>query len=413
LRYKESNYLNLAYFISQRLSKKSDTGFSKLIVKIATLAVALSILVMIVAISISRGYQKEIQNKVIGFHGHIQIIPLDLNNSIEGLPIRKDSIFESVAKNYEGVVHFEPFATKTGIIKTKNDFKGVILKGIDSTYDWTFIRNNLKKGRVFSLSQNKVSNDVVISKTTADMLNLHLNDAMYVYFIQDPPRVRKFNIVGIFDSGLSELDEIYAFVDMRQCQRLNAWGDSLISGYQINTTSFSNIDSELDKLSNVTPYTMGLQSVSSTYPSLFSWLSLLDTNVLIIIILMIVVACINMITALLILIIERSHMIGILKAMGAKRGLISRIFLLMASRIILLGLLIGNLTGIGLCLLQQKFGFIKLNQKDYFISQVPIDLSLDVLAMINIFSFIISVLVLLVPSLYVAKIKPAKVIKWD
>jgi lipoprotein-releasing system permease protein len=245
------------------------------------------------------------------------------------------------------------------------------------------------------------------------MLNLHLNDAMYVYFIQDPPRVRKFNIVGIFDSGLSELDEIYAFVDMRQCQRLNAWGDSLISGYQINTTSFSNIDSELDKLSNVTPYTMGLQSVSSTYPSLFSWLSLLDTNVLIIIILMIVVACINMITALLILIIERSHMIGILKAMGAKRGLISRIFLLMASRIILLGLLIGNLTGIGLCLLQQKFGFIKLNQKDYFISQVPIDLSLDVLAMINIFSFIISVLVLLVPSLYVAKIKPAKVIKWD
>ncbi len=405
--------MNLAYFISQRLSKKSDTGFSKLIVKIATLAVALSILVMIVAISISRGYQKEIQNKVIGFHGHIQISPLDLNNSIEGLPIRKDSIFERVAKNYEGVVHFEPYTTKTGIIKTKNDFKGVILKGIDPSYDWTFISNNLKKGRVFSLSQNKLSNDAVISKTTADILNLHLNDAMYVYFIQDPPRVRKFNIVGIFDSGLSELDEIYAFVDMRQCQRLNGWGDSLISGYQINTTSFANIDTELDKLSNITPYTMGLQSVSSTYPSLFSWLSLLDTNVFIIITLMIVVACINMITALLILIIERSHMIGILKAMGAKRRLISRIFLLMASRIILLGLLIGNLTGIGLCLLQQKFGFIKLNQKDYFISQVPIDLSFDVIAVINICSFIISILVLLLPSLYVAKIKPAKVIKWD
>jgi len=413
LRYKESNYLNLAYFISQRLSKKSDTGFSKLIVKIATLAVALSILVMIVAISISRGYQKEIQNKVIGFHGHIQISPLDLNNSIEGLPIRKDSIFERVAKNYEGVVHFEPYTTKTGIIKTKNDFKGVILKGIDPSYDWTFIINNLKKGRVFSLSQNKLSNDAVISKTTADILNLHLNDAMYVYFIQDPPRVRKFNIVGIFDSGLSELDEIYAFVDMRQCQRLNGWGDSLISGYQINTTSFANIDTELDKLSNITPYTMGLHSVSSTYPSLFSWLSLLDTNVFIIITLMIVVACINMITALLILIIERSHMIGILKAMGAKRRLISRIFLLMASRIILLGLLIGNLTGIGLCLIQQKFGFIKLNQKDYFISQVPIDLSFDVIAVINICSFIISILVLLLPSLYVAKIKPAKVIKWD
>lgn len=405
--------MNLAYFISQRLSKKSDTGFSKLIVKIATLAVALSILVMIVAISISRGYQKEIQNKVIGFHGHIQISPLDLNNSIEGLPIRKDSIFERVAKNYEGVVHFEPYTTKTGIIKTKNDFKGVILKGIDPSYDWTFIINNLKKGRVFSLSQNKLSNDAVISKTTADILNLHLNDAMYVYFIQDPPRVRKFNIVGIFDSGLSELDEIYAFVDMRQCQRLNGWGDSLISGYQINTTSFANIDTELDKLSNITPYTMGLQSVSSTYPSLFSWLSLLDTNVFIIITLMIVVACINMITALLILIIERSHMIGILKAMGAKRRLISRIFLLMASRIILLGLLIGNLTGIGLCLIQQKFGFIKLNQKDYFISQVPIDLSFDVIAVINICSFIISILVLLLPSLYVAKIKPAKVIKWD
>ncbi|MEI6880774.1 MAG: FtsX-like permease family protein [Bacteroidota bacterium] len=413
MRYKESNYLNLAYFISQRLSKKSDTGFSKLIVKIATLAVALSILVMIVAISISRGYQKEIQNKVIGFHGHIQITPLDLNNSIEGLPIRRDSIFERIARGYNGVEHFEPYATKTGIIKTKSDFKGVILKGIDQNYNWTFIRNNLKEGSVFSLSQSKVSNDVVISKTTADRLNLHLNDAMYVYFIQDPPRVRKFNIVGVFDSGLSELDEIYAFVDMRQCQRLNAWGDSLISGYQINTTSFTNIDSELDKLSNITPYTMGLQSVSSTYPSLFSWLSLLDTNVLIIIILMIVVACINMITALLILIIERSHMIGILKAMGAKRRLISRIFLLMASRIILLGLLIGNVTGIGLCLLQQKFGFIKLNQKDYFISQVPIDLSFDVIAMINISSFIISVMVLLLPSSYVAKIKPAKVIKWD
>ncbi len=405
--------MNLSYFISRQLSKKNSTGFSKLIVGIATLAVALSMVVMIISIAISKGYQTQIQNKIIGFNKHIQITPLNLNHSIEGLPLKRDTFFESTAKHFEGVYKFEPYATKTGIIKTKNDFKGIILKGIDKDFDWDFIYSNIKTGRRFTLAKNKISNDIVISKTTADLLNFKINDALFVYFIQEPPRVRKFNIVGIFDTGLSELDELYAYVDMRQCQRLNNWGDSLISGYQINTDLYKNIDTQIDKLSSITPYTMSLQSVSNTYPSMFSWLNLFNMNTFIIITLMIIVACINMITALLILIIERSKMIGILKAIGAKNILISKVFLWMASRIIFRGIIIGNIVGIGLCFIQQKFGIIKLNKVDYFISEVPIDLSFKNILIINIVSFVISFLFMIIPSFYVAKVKPAKVIKWD
>ncbi len=368
---------------------------------------------MIIAIAIVKGYQQQVRNKIIGFNANIQITHLDLNNSYESLPIERDTLFERMARKQNGITGIQRFATKAGIIKTDESFEGIVLKGVDSDYNWNFLKMHTQTGEPFLVDDSVVSNKILLSKITANRMNLKLGDPVIIYFIQDPPRIRKFKISGIFDTGMGDLDEIYAFADIKQVQKLNNWKPMQISGYELALKEFKETENIRESLAGITPYNMGISSIFEMYPALFDWLLLLDMNVVIIIILMIAVAAINMITALLILILERTQMVGVLKALGSTDSLISKIFLYMAANIIFKGLLLGNLLGIGLAWLQMHYGFFKLDQSSYYLDSVPIELVFRDILLINMGSFVICLLILILPAKFVSKIKPVKSIKFN
>lgn len=394
----------------QRNGKGS--GFSKLIINLALTAVCISVMVMILATAIVKGYQHEVRDKLVGFNAPIQITHLDLNNSFESLPIGRDTIMEQLVQHKPDIQYIQTYATKAGIIKTENSFEGIVLKGVGKTYHFDFIAKHLKEGQLPVFNDSSTVNEILISAITAKRLEFKLGDFVYIYFIQDPPRVRKLKICGIFDTGMGELDELYAFTDIRQVQKLNNWEQEQISGYEIGIRNLEETELVRTELASLTPYNMGLSTIFDLYPALFDWLGLLDMNVVIILALMVAVASINMITALLILILERTQMIGLLKAMGAEDGQISKVFLWMAANIIVKGLVLGNVLGIGLALLQDKFSFVKLDQKSYYLNRVPIELSSLDLIWINALAFIICLVLLLVPVRLVSKVQPAKSIQF-
>lgn len=368
---------------------------------------------MITAIAIVKGYQAEIRSKIIGFSTHIQVSNLDMNNSFETTPIYRDTILERLLIQNPHVTHLQPFAIKAGILKTKEDFAGIVLKGVDSTFDWSFIKQHLLQGRSIRFDTSGISNELLLSQQLANKLKLKLGDNVLLYLAQNPPRVRKFVIVGIYNTGLSDMDEIYAFVDMKQVQKLNQWNEYAISGYEVGINDYPNLDEIANELLGLMPYHLQVKTIKNLYPQLFDWLGLLDLNVWIIIVLMVIVACINMVTALLILIIERSNMIGMLKAIGANNSSIGSIFIIMASYLVLFGLVIGNVVGISICLSQYYFGWFKLSQDAYYLSEVPILLNVQDILLINLGSFVVCYLVLLLPARFVSRITPVKAIRFE
>ena len=392
--------------------KRKQSGFSKLIINLAFSAVCVSVMVMILAICVVKGYQNQVKGKLAGFHAPIQLANLDLNKSFESVPLERDSLLEVLVPQQKGVVFLQTFATKAGIIKTEEAFEGIVLKGVGSDYNWDFLAKHLKEGALPLLNDSLVSPSILISRLTANRMQFKLGDALFVYFIQEPPRVRKFKIVGIFDSGMGELDELYAFVDIKQVQKLNNWSKFEVSGYEIGLNQLEDMEHMQTSLSEFVPFNMAINTIAEMYPALFDWLILLDMNVLIILLLMLAVAAINMVTALLILILERTQMIGLLKAMGAKDQLISEIFIWMAGQIIIKGLFFGNLIGLGLAFLQQKFAWLKLDQKSYYLNQVPIEFDWQLIIGVNFLSFFICMILLLIPARFVAKVNPVKTIQF-
>jgi lipoprotein-releasing system permease protein len=405
--------LQLSFFISKRLSQSKQTSFSKLIVRIATLAVAISVTVMLLAIAISRGYKQQVSQKLSNFQSHILINNLDQNQSYQSLPIEGNADVEQFINAKNGFKHFQKYAIKAGIIKTENDFQGIVLKGVDSQFDFTYLKNSIIAGNIPKLDTVKLSNQILLSSSLAQKLGFKVGDGIFVYFIQDPPRVRKFKIVGIFDTNLGEIDDLYAIVDIKQIQKLNGWSNNLFTGYEVFVNNFDSLESKVDLLATVTPYTMGITPINLVFPDLFNWLNMLDVNVMIILILMAAVAIINMVTALLILIVERSNMIGMLKALGLNNLNIIKIFLNLAAFIIIRGLLLGNALAIGLGYLQQQFSFIKLSEKDYYVSAVPVSFQPFDFILVNFSCFAICLILLLLPANVVSKISPAKSIRFD
>jgi lipoprotein-releasing system permease protein len=283
-------------------------------------------MVMILAVAIVKGYQKEVKDKIVGFHAPLQISHLAVNNSFESYPISRDSSLEIEVPNLEGVTHIQRYGTKAGIIKTEEAFEGIVLKGVDESYRWDFFKRNLVNGNVLDWNSNQLKNELFISLETAKKLQVKVGSEVLVYFIQEPPRVRKLKICGIFDTGLGDLDQLYAFTDLRHVQKLNSWNSNQISGYEIGIQNLADAEFLRENVAVLTPYNMGLSTITELYPSLFDWLALLDMNVVIILSLMVAVASINMITALLILILERLQMIGLMKALGGTNRQISTIF---------------------------------------------------------------------------------------
>jgi lipoprotein-releasing system permease protein len=397
------------------MSNKSS-GRSGLIVNIAIAAVAISVAVMLISVAVVQGYKLQITNKITGFSNHIQISRLDFNNSFETNPIYRDAKTEQILKADSRIEFVQPYATKAGIIKTSTEFEGIVLKGIDSSFNWQFIQSCLTEGKFFVPNEAVTSNQIVISMSTAQKLQLKLGQGLIIYFVQEDgsmPRARKFIISGIYSTGFSDLDALYGIIDMRHIQRLNKWEGNQITGYELKLKKYDDLISTASDLLPLMPMHLQVKTIVDVYPQLFDWLGLLDLNVLVIIILMVVVACINMSTALLILIVERSNMIGMLKAMGSGNKEVQRIFVFMAARLIGKGLLIGNSVGLLICVTQYYLGWIKLDEEAYFLNQVPIFLNAVDVLWINAGAFVLCVLIMLLPAQFVSKITPVKAIRFQ
>lgn len=394
---------------------RNSKKFTQPIIKISIAAIALGITVMIIALSIVSGFQREIRNKVIGFGGHIQITKYDSQNTYEATPIDKNQAFYPSLDTVEGIKHIQIFATKAGIIKTNEDIYGVIVKGIGSDFDWSFFNDKLKEGTPIVIDTANPNNDIIISQTIANKMNIKLHDKMFLYFIQTDGQLRPkdFVVRGIYQSGLEQFDNIYVITDIAHIQKRNNWSSNLIGGFEVIINNYN----DLTKLDEFVYDHIGYDLYSSTIldknPDIFNWLELQDINVMIIIILMVLVAVINIISALLILILERTNMIGILKALGMPNWNVRKVFLYNALNLIIKGLVIGNIVGIGLCLLQLQFGFLKLPEESYYVSEVPIQLNLYSIIILNFGTLIVCFLMLILPSYVITKISPVKAIRFD
>ena len=370
---------------------------------------------MIIAIAIVTGFQKEIRAKVIGFGAHIQINKYDNNHSFESSPISNKENYLNEIKKVPGVVHWQSIASKAGIVKSGDAIEGVVFKGLDKDYEFGFFEKSLIAGKIPSFPDSGKSNEILISKLQAQLLKLQVGSSLLMYFIQDPPKARKFVVSGIYDTGLgdNDFDKIYMMGDIRVVQQLNKWSPDQVSAIEVQIQDFEKID-EMERLVyEAIPNDLNAQSIKSRYPQIFSWLDLMDTNVYIIIGLMLVVSIINMITSLLIMILERTQFIGIMKSLGADNRLIMQLFLRQASVLIGKGMLIGNLLGIGFCFLQSQFGIITLNQETYYLSVVPINFNIIDILVLNAATFGICLIALLAPTMLVTRISPARVIRFD
>jgi lipoprotein-releasing system permease protein len=401
-------------------SRKEGRSFSRSIVGIALFGIALSLAVMIVAVAIVTGFKKEISSKVTGFGAHIQILNKDSNLSYETTPVPGE--LESVARVREikGIKNVQPFAIKAGIIKTGEEIHGAVLKGVDRSYDWSFIKQHLAEGELFQVNDTVRSNKVVLSGSVASLLRLGVGDRFTMYFIQDPPRARTFTISGIYNTSLEQFDKLYIYADIKQVQRLNDWRNGEISGYEVLIDKMEDLPRykemvieqvALDFLEDESR--LMVDTVEGKNSQIFDWLKLQDMNVVVLVLLMVLVAGFNMISGLLILILERTNMIGILKALGTTNVSIRKIFLYQSGYLTLVGMLWGNFFGMAICLAQKYLNLIPLDPGSYYLDTVPINLNLLHILLLNLGTLLITYVFLLVPSMIIARISPDKSIRFN
>lgn len=414
--------MNFPYFIAQRLIKgrREETSFSRPINVIAIIGIAMGLAVMILSVAILTGFKQEIREKVVSFGSHMQILNYDSNFSFETSPISDTQEFIPKIINIPGIKHVQVFATKAGIIKTEEDIQGVVLKGIGSDFDWQYFSSCMVDGTVFHVTDTGRTDKVIISKKISEMLRLKTGDSFVMHFIQDPPRMRKFTISGIYETSLEDFDKMYVFCDIGHIKRLNGWEDDQVSGFEIFIDDFDKLDEMTSAVRDEIGYKITeddtkfkVVNIRTKYPQIFDWLNFQDVNVIIIILLMLIVAGFNMISGLLILILEKTNMIGILKALGSEDNAIRRVFLYQAAYLIGKGLLWGNLIGIGLSFLQLKTGIISLDPSSYYLKTVPINLELSHILLLNAGTMIAIIIMLLVPSQLITRITPVKAIRYD
>ncbi|GGH39890.1 transmembrane permease [Mangrovimonas yunxiaonensis] len=412
--------MNFEYFIAKRIidNKTYKSSVSAPIIKIGIAAIAIGIVVMLVSIATGIGLQHKIRDKVSAFNGHLIISNFDSNNSQEsGAPVSMEQDFYPDFKSVSGIRHIQAVATKLGVIRTETDFEAVIVKGVGGDYDWQYFNEFLVAGSLPDYSGD-MSEDVLISQHLAKRMHFKVGDKFITMFrreddLNKPPRMISYNIVGIYNSGFTDFDKTYMIGDLRHLQRINKWDKNQAGNFEIFLDDYSLLDEKLVEVYQNTPSKLNSYSVEEKYASIFEWIKIFENNIYGIIGVMILVAGINMITALLVLILERTRMIGILKALGSNNWKIRKIFLYNASYLILLGLFWGNLIGLGLLLAQKYFKFIPLNSSVYYVTEVPIYLSVNYVLLLNAGTFIMCLIMLLVPSYLISKIAPVKAIRFE
>lgn len=415
--------MNLPLFIARRIySVNGDKAeVSKPAIRIATAGIAIGLAVMIVSVCVVFGFKHAVSAKVIGFGSHIQVANFMTLQTSESYPIQMTDSLIKVLKNTQGVEHVQRFATKQGVLKTDSDFLGVVFKGVGPDFDSTFIHQNLMEGSIPAFSDTKSSNKILLSMSMAKKLKLKTGDRIFAYFIDHAGvRVRRFTIAGIYQTNLAQYDDITCFMDLYTAVKLNGWEKDQVSGAEITVKDFNKVDeteaifiNRLNRTVDQYGETYSSKTIRDISPQIFSWLDLLDLNVWIILALMIAVAGVTMISGLLIIILERVTMIGVLKAMGAKNVMIRHTFLWFAVFIITRGLLIGNIIGIGLVLLQKYTGLVGLDPQTYYVTTVPVEINIPVLLLLNVATLLISVVVLIAPSYLISHIHPAKSMRYE
>jgi len=389
-------------------------------VSISVIAISLSLAVMLITLSVVIGFKKEIRNKVIGFGSHIQIINFDSNNSFESEPISTKQNFLPALKQMPGIKHVQVFATKPAIIRSQTEIQGVFVKGVGKDFDWNFFNENMVEGKPFSVNDSTKTNDVVISKKLAAMLNLKLSDDFAIFFIDERPRIRKFRICGLFETSLEEFDKQFILADIGHIQKLYDWDADQVSGFEILINDYDQINYITEQVRGIAGYQLledgsrlRVINIIEKYPQIFSWLGLLDMNVIVILVLMTIVAVINMISGLIILILDRTNTIGLLKALGGNNYVIKKIFIYQSFFLILKGMIIGNIIAGIICFLQDKFQIIKLNQASYFIDFVPIHFSAGIFLITNIVCFAFILVSMYLPTILISRIDPAKTLHYE
>lgn len=417
--------MNVNLYIARRIfsAKENRNNLSHRIVNIALVGIILGLVVLILSVAIVTGYKSEVGRKVIGFGSHLQIINLDSNQSYETGPVNQNQPFLSEIKSIPGIRHIQTFATKPGIIRTDSDIKGVVLKGVGPDFDWSFFNENKIAGEPFTVQDTVRNNKVWISQQMAGLLNVNIGDKLTMFFINPTefvPRQRRFELAGIYKTSLEEFDKMFVLVDINHIKRLNNWKDDEVSGFEILVDDFSQLEEQERAIHNIllrhtSPENPVLQvvSIKEKYRQIFDWLSLLDMNVWVILTLMVLVAGFNMVSSLLVIILERTQMIGILKAMGARSWSIRKVFLYFSVMLILKALVIGNVLGIGLCMLQKYTHIFKLDPGSYYLEYVPVNLTVLHVILLNVGTVLVTTAMLLLPSYFITKVSPEKTIRFE
>ncbi len=410
--------MNLSSFIALRIAFNRQHSFSRFIIRLAVAATAISVMAMILTIAFTQGFQNAVAQKMYGFSGHIRVQHFEPEkvDIAEEQPIAEnDSVITAIRADPE-VTIVQPYATKYAIVKGPESFEGLLLKGINSNYDFGHLQEFLKSGRWIRFPDTAYSNEINLSSYTANQLNLHTGDKLFTYFIQPDGtrRVRPMKVAGIFKTGIEDYDRVNALVDIRLIQRLNNWQPNEIGGYEVFIKDYKMADSVSNRIFYKLPAGWNSRSIAEIYENIFDWLNLQNTTIPIVIIIMILVAILNLVTCLIILLLERTHMIGLLKSLGSPDKTIQQIFLVHGAMITFGGLLLGNGFGLLVCWLQQRYGFITLPEDSYFIATAAVKISLQQILWINLGSFVICFAILLIPSFFIIRrLTPVNAMRFD
>jgi lipoprotein-releasing system permease protein len=411
--------LNLEYFIARRLvsAKNHKSSISAPIIKIAIIAIAIGVIMMIIAVATGVGLQDKIREKVSAFNGHVIISNFDDNQSevsVEPLSIHQD--FYPQFKSVEGIQHIQAVASKAGIIRTEHAFEGIVFKGVGKEYKWDVLEEYVVAGRIPNLKK-ALNNEVMLSEYLANRLQLKVGDKFNTFFMKEGgngmPNLRRFELVGIYNSGFQEFDATFLIGDIRHVQRINKWTQGEVGAFEVFIDDFDKIAEKGDEIYHAVPSTLNTETIEEKYMNIFEWLKLFDFNILVIIIIMTTVATMNMVVALLVLILERTQMVGMLKALGATNWSVRKIFLYNAAYLIAKGLLWGNVISISLLLIQKYFGIIKLPPENYYVTVAPVTIDVTAILLINAGTIIVCVTLLLIPSYIITRISPVKALRFD
>ncbi|WP_053991750.1 ABC transporter permease [Mangrovimonas sp. TPBH4] len=412
--------MNYEFFLAKRIigSKAYKSSVSAPIIKIGITAIAIGIIVMLIAVATGLGLQKKIRDKVVAFNGHVTISNYDTNVSDESeIPVSLNQDFYPEFKGIKGISHVQGVAKKFGVIRTETDFEGVVLKGVGQDYNWKYIQDFLVEGRLPEFGE-QMGNEVLISQYIANRLKFEVGDSFQMVFGKEDanqiPNIRKFTVVGIYNSGFQDFDKTFIIGDLKQVQRLNKWQADQVGNFEVFIDDFDQIEEKGLEIYEATPSNLNAETITEKYISIFEWINIFDNNTYGVIGIMIIVAGINMITALLVLILERTQMIGILKALGSSNWSIRKVFLYNATYLVGLGLFWGNLIGLSLLAIQYYFGVLQFpNPEQYYMTTIPVYVSLKNILLLNIGCFLACMLMLLVPSYIVTRISPVKAIRFE